>query len=663
MNPSIQIARTVPNRGKTHIFLGNPLSDGCDKTTVEPGNNFSPGVWSCGISVWVEHNGALYSPDILTNDEITWSFGGEHNCPPIVTSQYTTKAGLHIKNELTHIGREGTQGTDFCLVHLRAAQDDAAVLYIVIRDIGPAGAKIHSMAWNAETNELLINSGILLTLETACTCEILPADDMHDSPMAILRCPISLHGSATTDFAFKVLHSPAKQVFGHILPKPEPFAGSVRQGFEESQRAWERTLPAKVFAPDARIAQTWEQCAFHILSAMECGLPRVGAVNYPLFWLRDGVIILRSLDLMGRHDLARIGNDYLAPLYFCGGFGAESDAPGEGIWALVAHAVITKDIDWLESVFFYIEKRVEFIERMLNATEIIRRPTDSRIPFYTDTAGINVLCFPAQNGTINGRMDWHSPNFFINCWAAGGLQCAAQAAALLQKDALAEAWNARAEALSQAIATFLLPEYGNDRDPIITPYPSGALGAYQSELAAQFDAWYQKNRLTPAGTRAPEPLWTYFEAAQIHNAILLGFRDEAWINLDGMLNAAGAMSAYIEGRPDGNENLPFRNGENKRGWLSDEALGGNMPHNWTSAEMVNLLRDMFVAEENGVLLLGKGVPKAWLQPGCAFGVTDMPTDFGIVSYHVAIDENGAANLEYHGPDNYRIAYGCTKNPL
>jgi len=31
---------------------------------------------------------------------------------------------------------------------------------------------------------------------------------------------------------------------------------------------------------------------FHMISAMEAGMPRIGAVNYPVFWLRDGVIML-----------------------------------------------------------------------------------------------------------------------------------------------------------------------------------------------------------------------------------------------------------------------------------------------------------------------------------------------------------------------------------
>ena len=45
--------RDVNNRGKTHLFLGDALSNGIDKTVVEPGNAFSPGLWTLGISLAV----------------------------------------------------------------------------------------------------------------------------------------------------------------------------------------------------------------------------------------------------------------------------------------------------------------------------------------------------------------------------------------------------------------------------------------------------------------------------------------------------------------------------------------------------------------------------------------------------------------------------------
>jgi hypothetical protein len=179
------------------------------------------------------------------------------------------------------------------------------------------------------------------------------------------------------------------------------------------------------------------------------------------------------------------------------------------------------------------------------------------------------------------------------------------------------------------------------------------------DLKTAFENWYTVNRLTDDGKRNPEELWTYFEAAQIHNAFLLGMKNEAWISLSGMLRDSSAfgVSAYTEGKPDGNENLPYKNTEGLHGWLDREkAAGGNMPHNWTTAELINCIRDMFVREKDGQIILGTGVPDSWLKPGKSFSVQNMPTSKGTVSYSVKVNPDGCIDLEHSGPQDYTTAF-------
>lgn len=665
MNGLIQTARGLRNKGKTHIFLGDPLSDGCDKTAVEPGNGFSPGVWTCGITAWIAIDGQFYTPDLLEDKDISWSFG-RNGVPPIVESCWPAGGKVHVESKLAHLGGEGAEGADFCQIRLSSEQSASGEFCIVLRDTGPAGGKIDTLQWDKNTHTLMVNNTLRLSAEQRpAECAILEADDRSDSPMAVLRYPFCLDKGSLFSVSFRAEHGFANRQFGKELPLLRPHQGiSVAQGFEYSKAQWKEAVPARIFSPDERLERVWQQECFHILSAMECGLPRIGAVNYPLFWLRDGVIVLRALDLMGRHDLARMGNEALSTLLFSGGFGAEADAPGEGIWALVSHARLTKDLPWLKRVFPLIERRVEIIESMTAAEKPIRLVGENRIPFYIDTPGINLLCYPAVNGTIHGRMDWHTPDFFINCWAQCGLRLASEAARILAREDEAGRWAALAQKLDEAMKTELLPRYGNERDPIITPYPTGALLSSLDDVREKFGEWYAENRLNPDGSRNPEPLWTYFEAAQIHNAILLGFREEAWTSLDGMLAPRGTfdVSAYPEGCAGGGEALPFGNGGVVRGWLdAQRAEAGNMPHNWTSAELVNLLRDMFVREECGCLVLGTGVPKNWLVAGARFGAENMPTDFGLVSYTATVGVQGRVELDYRGPENYRLDLDHTEN--
>ena len=62
------------NRSDTHILLGVPGTVDAFKTPVEPGNSFSPGPGTYGVSTWVSENGRLYAPETMDISELHWSF-------------------------------------------------------------------------------------------------------------------------------------------------------------------------------------------------------------------------------------------------------------------------------------------------------------------------------------------------------------------------------------------------------------------------------------------------------------------------------------------------------------------------------------------------------------------------------------------------------------
>lgn len=669
--PSAQLARsirTTPNKGRMHVFLGHPDSDGCDKTTVEPGNGFSPGLWTCGVSLWVETaDGQLWSPDTLPDEAVHWGFTEERDGPPILDTRWLAGDDLVVTGRLCHLGSVGSEGVDFCTVRVAIAPkgkaDAEGACYVAVRDIGPAGAKIDSLEWDAAAQALNVGGGPRIIAQSSpVSIEILPADDKFDSPMALLRYPFFLKPGDEFPLAFKAEHGFGSRAFASQIPRTHPHSSlTVEKGFAWSCLDWQNQMPSRIFAPDPRLSQMWNRSAYHLLAAMENGLPRIGAANYPVFWMRDCVLVLRALDLLGRFDLGRSGCDYLAPLLFSGGFGAESDAPGEGIWALVSHAVITQDFAWLKGHFSQIQLRVAWLERMIKADAPIRFSGENRLPAYTDTPGVNLLCLASKNGLIRGRMDWHSPDFYINCWAVAGFRLAAQAADEIGEEVLARTWAYRADRLEEALGRFLLPAYGNERDPIVVPHPTEVLTHHTKALRQQFETWFRANRLHPDGTRKPEPLWTYFEVGQTHNAFRLGFDELAWNNLDGLLGEGSTktwnVSAFSEGLPGGTEYLPYRNGDQRRGWLNPEtALGGNMPHGWTAAEWIMLLRDLFIRDDGDHLVLAPHLPAAWRIPGARFGAHGLTTRFGVVSYEAMVDSDGSVDLEYDGPEDYRTGW-------
>jgi len=665
-----QLARTIratPNKGRMHVFLGHPDSDGCDKTVVEPGNTFSPGLWTCGISLWIETaDGKLWTPDTLGDEAVTWGFTDEHDGPPVLDARWAAGKEVEVTSRLCHLGGAGSEGVDFCEAAVAASEGAGhveGVCTLVVRDIGPAGANIEALDWDAGALALQVGGGPRIVLEDAPQAvEIVPADAEFDSPLTLLRYPFTLVPGQTLPLSFKAEHGFGGRPFVDQIPLRKPHnALSVEQGIMHSCLEWIGRRPGRLICPDSRLARVWDRSAYHLQAAMENGLPRIGVANYPAFWMRDGVLVLRALDVMGRADLGRTGCEYLAPLLFSGGFGAEADAPGEGIWALVSHAQITQDFAWLAPHFPQIQRRVEWLERMIEADAPVRHVGENRLPAYGDTPGVNLLCLASQNGLIRGRMDWHSPDFYLNCWAVAGFRLAAQAAGELGKHTLARAWTDRADRLEDALAKHLLPAYGNERDPAVAPHPTGVLAGHTDDLRARFETWFRANRLGPDGTRRAERLWTYFEVAHVHNAFRLGLDNLAWTGLDGLLGEGGTarwdVSAFGEGLPGGAEYLPYRNGEGRRGWLDPQtALAGNMPHGWTAAEWILLLRDLFVRDDGDCLVLAPHIPRAWLLPGAQFGARDLPTRFGLVSYLATVGDGGEIDLEYDGPEDYEAGW-------
>ena len=665
------LARSTRNRGRTHIFLGDPCSDAGDKTTVEPGNACSPGVWTCGVTLWLEAGAGWTTADLQPEAAVAWELISAPGEAPVVTSHWA-HAGLLIRHRLCHVGGEGSEGLDAAEVTVSSDPGDPAdqarsvTLAVAVTDRGPAGGYLQRLTWDAAKHTLHAD-GARIVIETPATALVLPPDARWDTPVGVAAVTVAVAPGHPACLRYRIHHGFANRLREDLAPRNGRRDHlHVQATFAAAATEWTSALPARIFAPDPRVALAWERCAWHVLAAMEVGIPRIGAVNYPTFWLRDGVLILRALDLIGRHDLARIGCDWIAPVEFAGGFGAEADAPGEGIWALVSHARMTRDQTWLAEQWPFIRRRLRTYERMLTTTTPLRTITDNRLSWVQHSPAGSISAMPAQHGLVHGRMDWHHPDFFINCWGQSGLVHGAEAARAAGDAVEAERLAALAREIDDRIARHLLPHYGNDRDPIIAPWPSGALATHRAALRERFEAWYRAHRLLPDGRRKPEPDWSYFEAAQAHNAILLGMVEEGWTCLNGLIARPSGpwdVSAYGEGPAGGNEFLPYGNHHptsmviEARGWLDQAvAVNGNMPHNWTTAEVLAALRDCLVVERDGHLALGVGIPRAWRTPGARCGGTSMPTDLGLVSFTITFDGAGQPTLtSYDGPADPLLA--------
>lgn len=158
-------------------------------------------------------------------------------------------------------------------------------------------------------------------------------------------------------------------------------------------------------------------------------------------------------------------------------------------------------------------------------------------------------------------------------------------------------------------------------------WPSGWATESAALVRERYAAYWDAERC-PGGEYRSAPLWTYFEAGHAHNYMFLGEREKAWVSIEHFLSSHIAPGLYTYHEGDGDENS-FNLWQRLRGW---DRIKYVTPHGWTGAELFHLLRDGLVYEDGDDLVIGAGVPQAWVDGGRPFGVSRIPTHFGRVSW-------------------------------
>lgn len=72
---------------------------------------------------------------------------------------------------------------------------------------------------------------------------------------------------------------------------------------------------------------------------------------------------------------------------------------------------------------------------------------------------------------------------------------------------------------------------------------------------------------------------------------------------------------------------------------------GDGDHGWAAAEFINFIRSLFVMEEGGKLVLGKGIKKEWIASGLPIAISEASSRFGTVAWKLQAKGN-EMHLEY-----------------
>ncbi len=668
----VQHPEWIAPRSDTRVFLGEPGAPEATKTTVEPGNAFSPGMRTFGVTWWLRfpQSGTFFCCENAALETLTWRF--EDGYLPLL--HCTTQVDdLHVRHSLFQDGTASELSEAVC-GHLQltntADEEMSAQVFIALRSLGPAGGPVYDLAAGPEQRSLWLQRRHLPLLSvdqapTAIGCgigdpsslarrgEVPDAAHTHDPAgwcFGLLRFDVHLSRAATWQVHFdcplQTYGTLQDEIVSSAVPRPQQY----EQRAAAHLARWRALLGhVALEVPDQDFHDAFFAGLQHMLTATVGDQARIAPLVYPLPWLRDSIYIIRCFELAGLHELARAATEYCVRNDFFGGFGAESDAPSEGIWALTQHYRITHDTAWLEHVYPAIRRKCEWIFRMRRAEKPIQLFADTPMMAFTMTErAAGIICTAARDGIIMGSMD-HRIDYargWVNQWALGGLHEAAYAARELGFIADATAYEAEASDLKTALQAFIAktPAFFEWERTLVNPlWPSRAWEDTPEQIEEGFNSWWHKNRGSEDDYH-PEPYWLYFEFAQAHNALLLGQRERAWRSLDYRLHHQDVPGLYgwREGGPGAEQNTVRMGGmllEHLRGC---HKIDGVVPHGWSQSEMWLLQRAMLLEEWQGKLLLFAGIPATWLTPHARIAFHNLPSWYGTISAELRMDAQGQA---------------------
>jgi hypothetical protein len=438
----------------------------------------------------------------------------------------------------------------------------------------------------------------------------------------------------------------------------------------EAERAWWRDyelFPHRIEIPDPAVMAMIESCARNILQAREIvdGLPefRVGSAIFRGLWVVDGHFLLEAAQYLGWHDDARAALDTLLRRSHADGAIAEMPfhikETAIALATFVRQSELTGDADLLRRLWPNVLRGVAYIEGL--------RQQAYALPPDSPAHGLLPPAF--ADGGIGGRRAEYTSTF----WTLAGLKSIAGAARRLGFTADADRFQRLFDDLMSDFRAHAVRDIQHLPDgkpylPTIMPgsgdhtwtadYP-GTPPVWR-QIHPQTGTWALAQAIFPGEVFAPDdPLvqnflalldavddeeeipcntafwtyrmvWTYSTSFNAHAWLYAGCGDKAADYLYAYANHAAPTRVWREEQPlRGNHAL---------------LLGGDMPHNWASAEFIRLVRHLLVLERGETLELLAGLPKEWLVPGTPLRLEGTPTRFGPMSLHVRADADGSVTV-------------------
>ncbi|HMN39885.1 MAG TPA: discoidin domain-containing protein [Phycisphaerales bacterium] len=451
-------------------------------------------------------------------------------------------------------------------------------------------------------------------------------------------------------------------VFGLLVPfhsaRPSPATLQLMESRLTATRAWwrERLGHVRIRLPrgNEQLTDSLRANLAYILINRDGPGIQPGSRCYERTWIRDGALTSTALLSMGLAPVVREFLDWFAPFQYDNGKipccvdrrgpdpVPEHDSHGQYIYAVHTYFAHTGDREFLGHHAPRVAKAVDYIEAIRNTqmTDELASATDASRAFYgLMPASISHEGYSAK--------PMHS--YWDDFWTIKGLSDAVRIAEALGDQAQSRRYAALRDSFQQTLNDSIrramrfsridyIPgcvELG-DFDATSTTvalFPCGQLtNLPRTQLENTFDRYWALFQSRREGTLDWKD-YTPYEHRIVGSMVLLGHRERALALLDYF---------FKDQRPAGWRHWA----EVVRRAPREQAFIGDMPHTWVGSDFINSFRLMlaYTREHDNALILGAGVPRAWLETPDGVELGGLATEFGDLTCH-AREIDGVVHIE------------------
>jgi hypothetical protein len=445
-----------------------------------------------------------------------------------------------------------------------------------------------------------------------------------------------------------------------ITPHPNVAFSAIR---DNVSRIWrEKIGPRKITVGDREVSDTVEaQIALILVNATRFAF-KPGPRNYDRIWIRDGSSQALALLWAGLIEEAksyvvwyakRIYDNGMVPpiLNLDGtvnrGYGSdiEFDAQGEFVGIAADVYRISKDRDFLNTIFEPVVRATKFIEELCARTNALHGPETRFYGLLAPSISHEGYSKPSYSywDDFFGLSAWRNCEYLAR--EIGAMDIAADAK--IKGQAFAANLARSLRMTSECLGTGLIHGSADreDVDPTSTAIafepcrvedvlPAEYIWATYDLSASRIDLVRARDfsgNYTPYAIRNINPfvsLGRYDAAFRLLSAALVGRRPSDWRHWAEVVWAVPRSPEYI----------------------------GDMPHTWIGAEFVTAIRRMLLRESDNTLELFRAVPDAWWE-GEGITLHELPTTFGTANLRARRGQcQAAVELALAGPLPERITF-------